>query len=106
MMGVSLETYELAVQLGIKGFVEKTSNCNAVIAAENRKKIKSWYPYYTEIFSKVIEYIQIKLSTANAESIEVQLQAREEPKEVPGEMPFFIRPSMEEPHCFFFCLRF
>ena len=101
MMGISTETYDLAVKFGIKGFVEKAKNCKAVVAAEQRKKIRLWYPDYDEILLKVIEYIKIKLSTANTESIVVQLKAREDPKELPGEVPFFIHPAVEDPQCFF-----
>ena len=98
---VSLEEYDLAVQLGIKGFVEKARNFKSIVTAEEIKKIKSWYPEYEETFNKVVEYIKIKLSTANSEEIDIELQVREDPKQVPQEMPFFIRPALEDPDCFF-----
>ena len=40
-------------------------------------------PDYNAILNKIIEDIKIKLSNANTESIEVQLQVREESRKVP-----------------------
>ena len=98
---VCLSSVKLAERLGIKSFVEQASDCKDVIADEQRRKIKSWYPHYNEIVNKIIEHIKVKLSTPNKDTIDLMLKAREEERMIPGEITFYVRPAAEDPYCFF-----
>ena len=72
-----------------------------MIAAEYNTTIKSWYPDYEQLLNKVIEDIKIKLSKANGDSINFQLEAKEEQRILPGELLFYVSSAAEDPHCFF-----